>query len=187
MTKQKYKILEKIVLLIVGFLLTTVCGTYLQQRMWKNQWEIKKADINIAQKKEIFQHISSLLDRRLYRMRQFQWALQERFAETEREERRNEYREILYEWNENLNRNFALIDIHFGEELRDKFEHEIGYQFIKTGKEIELLYRKKINGEKVDITQIDEVLNSMHISIYHFTLEMLKKIQKNIDKGYQNI
>jgi hypothetical protein len=174
---------NKIILLILAFLLTTVCGTFLgayfQDRQWRNQWEVKKEELNVDQKKEIYEHISSLLDKRQYRMRQFLWALQERFDNDYVESRRREYREVLYEWNENLNRNFALLQMKFDEELRNVFEDEIGFCFIKAGESIEELYRKRMNEGKVDIAEVKSVesdLDDLHIKIYKFNLDMLSRI-----------
>ena len=69
---------DPIVLLVMGFLLTSVLGgglAYLfQQRAWRHQYKIQRQDLHHQQALKTFEELSSLLDQRLYRMRLIFWA-----------------------------------------------------------------------------------------------------------------
>jgi hypothetical protein len=66
---------EQITLLFAGFLLTTIAGGLLgaliQHRSWRYRWHTENAEKNISTSRELFQEISRLMDRRLYRLDQF--------------------------------------------------------------------------------------------------------------------
>lgn len=177
---------EKLVLLVLGFVLTSVLGgvvgSYFQYQSWENQWAIKRFDSQAERKTNTFKEISSLLDKRLFRSRQFLWALQGRFSDEQVVVRLGRYREIIELWNESLNSNLALIEIYFGKDLRNQFENEIGNSLITKGAAIEALYRKYQQNEDLDIKSVDESLNAINISIYHFNLSMLKSIEGDYKK-----
>jgi hypothetical protein len=92
------------------------------------------------------------------------------------------YREIIGHWNESLNSNLALIEIYFGKELRNQFENEIGKSLIVSGAEIEKLYRSFQDQENIDIKSVEEELNEINISVYHFNLGMLRLIDNDYGK-----
>jgi hypothetical protein len=66
---------KQLVLLVVGFVLTTVAGglvaAVLQHRSWRYKWDTENSEKNISTSRELFQEISRLMDRRLYRVDQF--------------------------------------------------------------------------------------------------------------------
>jgi hypothetical protein len=124
---------QQLLLLVAGFVLTSVAGGALgywfQHRAWAHQHEIQLRDEehqHEVQRREeehqralkTFEEVSQLLDRRLYRMRLLYWAAREVAAGTGDQERlasaRADYRAVLTEWNDNLNRNLALIETYFG-------------------------------------------------------------------------
>src|SRR5437868_13056518 len=142
---------NQIIILFVGFLLTTVVGGLLgyffQNRAWKHQNDAKIFDAERAAATKIFEDISSLMDKRLYRMRQLNWKLGSTATEIEIiEGHMNEYRQVLYEWNDNLNRNLALTLRYFGKEIRKDLEGIVYEEFKKIGSLLEKAYseRKKV-------------------------------------------
>jgi hypothetical protein len=65
--------------IVVGFLLTTVVGgllgVYLQRRSWSHQYNVQLAAAGRDRAVALFEELSRLLDRRLYRMRRLYWTL----------------------------------------------------------------------------------------------------------------
>ena len=119
-----------LLLLFVGFLLTSVLGGLLgylfQGRSWAHQHEVQRRDQERQQALRTFEEVSRLLDRRLYRMRRLYWAARSRALGTgdaaELAAAQAGYREVLFEWNDNLNRTLALVHTYFGGEVRKSAE-----------------------------------------------------------------
>ena len=111
------------------------------------------------------------MDRRLYLSRQLLWALE---ADSENiDDKLKDYREVLYEWNFSLNRNFALIEKYFGNEYRSRFDSKIH------GK-LRLLNTQLSEYRKGNISQLEtasKIADSVNVEIFHFNIQMLEKIQ----------
>jgi hypothetical protein len=111
--------------LVVGFLLTTVLGgllgTWLQQRTWKRQNDVQLRQDGLCRADDVCYSVSTLLDKRLYRMRRFYFALASDPELPERNERikvcLKEYDVVLYEWNDSLNLNLALMGAYLAKVL----------------------------------------------------------------------
>ena len=127
---------------MVGFVLTTVLGGLLgfwfQSRAWSHQHEAQQRDQEYDQALHTFEDVSTLLDKRLYRMRRLYWAAR-RNADT-RVDRdavsaaRDAYVEVLFTWNDNLNRNLALTQTYFGTATRLSLEHDILAEYAAIGR-----------------------------------------------------
>ena len=106
------------VLLVTGFLLSGVAGGFLgyffQQRAWAHQHEVQRADLQREQAQQTFEDLSTLMDRRLYRMRLVHSAARRQALSGGHAERLDravqDYRLVLRDWNDTLNRNLALIE-----------------------------------------------------------------------------
>jgi len=144
---------QQLLLLVVGFVLTSVAGGALgywfQRRAWAHQHEIQLRDEehqHEVQRREeehqraleTFEEVSQLLDRRLYRMRRLYWAARDMAAGRGGQERlataRADYRAVLAEWNDNLNRNLALIETYFGAPTRNVMSGQIYEGFAVSGR-----------------------------------------------------
>lgn len=70
----------------------------------------------------IFDEISRLMGKRLYRLRLVYWRLKCGHDGTgwpaEAAERFEEYPQVLYEWNDSISRNLALVQRYFGPAMR---------------------------------------------------------------------
>jgi Putative peptidoglycan binding domain len=129
-------------LLVVGFVLTTVLGGLLgfwfQSRAWSHQHEVQQRDQEYDQALRTFGDVSTLLDKRLYRMRRLYWAARRNaHARVDRgavSAARDEYVEVLYTWNDNLNRNLALTQTYFGTATRLSLEHDILAEYAALGR-----------------------------------------------------
>lgn len=79
--------LDSLVPLFVGFLLTTVIGGilgyYFQNRSWRHQNTAKVLETELQTALKVFDDISKLMDRRLYRMRLLFWRLSDHDADQE--------------------------------------------------------------------------------------------------------
>ncbi len=134
--------------LLLGFLLTTVVGgflgSYLQQRAWKHQNEAHLKEEELKRAGEVCESISQLLDKRLYRMRRLYFACQGYaqgiLAKEVLERRLKDYDEVLYEWNDKLNVNLALIGTYFGK-LAHAYLNFVYQSFKDTGNDLEEAYR----------------------------------------------
>ena len=114
--------------LFVGFVLTSVLGGLLgymfQNRAWKNQQKAQQREQDRQQALRTFEEVSQLLDKRLYRMRRLYWAARSRALgrgdKAELASALANYREVLVEWNDNLNRTLALVHTYFGSQIREQ-------------------------------------------------------------------
>ncbi|MEV0231209.1 hypothetical protein [Nonomuraea sp. NPDC050786] len=120
---------DQLVLLGLGFVLTTVLGGALgylfQRRAWAHQHKTQQREREREQASKVFEEVSSLLDKRLYRMRLVFWAAKRRASGGSNDqlaEARERYREVLLTWNDNLNRNSALTQAYFGAGARRRLE-----------------------------------------------------------------
>ncbi|HEU0299411.1 MAG TPA: hypothetical protein VFR37_08155 [Longimicrobium sp.] len=106
---------EKVALLMLGFVLTTVGGAliggYLQTRS-----RFK------AQQEQVFTEVARQMDLRSYRTEQLLNGLRGDVEYASLETRRREYRPALEEWNINRNRNSALIERYFGKNASECFD-----------------------------------------------------------------
>jgi hypothetical protein len=118
---------DEVVLLVVGFALTTVgggvLGYLLQNRSWSRQHEVTLALAERDAALRVFEELSSLMDARLYRMRRLEDALTHPPASADaRELALSQYREVLFRWNDSLNRNLARVETYFGRAVRTYLE-----------------------------------------------------------------
>ena len=119
-------------MIFFNFLLITVGGGCLTSfYQWlqdgrRIQSDKSQAEINIMEQRRtqattLFNEISPLIDTRLYNWRRLAWGLEDRIPEDSLKIRYNEYLEIFYAWNHNINKNRALICRFFGPQLGEQF------------------------------------------------------------------
>ena len=168
-----------IVVLFIVFFLTTIVGGYLSY-----SWQARSAEFQInAEKKryeiqaatKVFEKISSLMDKRLYRMRRINMGLGNKVDSEVMDIRWTHYRETLFEWNENLNRNLALTQIYFGQEARNILQHNIQTKFINLGRMLESGRVFKGGNNTYEKRQL--VADDLNNYIYTFDLMLIKNIQ----------
>jgi hypothetical protein len=108
--------------LLLGFLFTTVfgglLGWWLQSRSWAHQNRVRLLEVERGEASKVFDEVSRLMDKRLYRMMKLHWTLKRGASEEDVKQHLQEYREVLYEWNDALNRNLALTEAYFGPKIR---------------------------------------------------------------------
>jgi hypothetical protein len=97
----------------------------------------------LTEAQTVFDEVSRLLDRRLYRTRQLLWSFD--YAADRRQQCLTDYRTIITEWNDNINRILAMLAIHFSIELRNVIDNQIGAQFRAIGRSLEQAIRNDPN------------------------------------------
>jgi hypothetical protein len=145
---------DEVVVLFVGFVLTTVVGgllgTYFQRRTWDHQHAAQLYEQELERASQSCYSLSVLLDRRLYRMVRLQRAIagcqDSAFTRENVEARMRAYEEVLFEWNDALNGNLAVVGTYFGEPGRRFLDDEIYESFAASGACLESAYRALING-----------------------------------------
>jgi hypothetical protein len=169
---------HELLLLLLGFFLTTIAGGYLahkyQERAWEHELAAKRYDARLEAASRSFDEISRLLDRRLYRARTLLWAYKGDESAQEIQLRRNEYREVVEEWNGSLNRNLIFVERYFGQSLRGELEGEISDGFRNIHNALDA-YRKSPDPSKIQ--DIEAKINAFNPVIYGFNLTMLEHIQ----------
>ena len=179
---------DQLVTIVVGFALTTVVGgllgAWFQRRTWDHQNERTLSEADRGHATQVCRELSHLMDKRLYRMRQLNWALTaEPVDESRAEASMQDYRAVLYEWNDTLNRNLAAAEIQFGVELREQLEREIYEGFRAAGARLEASYKRLLGPYRSDADEpsrgtLERDLDQLRESIYDLGVTMLRRIRE---------
>jgi hypothetical protein len=167
-----------VVLLLLGFVLTTLVGGVLSRNWQRTDAEIQRAGVDRRLEREaatsVFEELSRMMDKRLYRMRRVQEASPGSNPESAR--RWQAYQESLFEWNENLNRNLALTQRYFGDRARYILESDIQGGFRHLGA---LLEGRGFPDSAVNRSQYRQnVADSVNNLIYRFDVALISAIQR---------
>ena len=171
------------VMLLLGFLLTTLGGGYLsyewQSRAASYERVADQRRLELQAASRVFEELSRLLDTRLYRMRRLHTGI----ADPDRTSgtlttRWDAYREALFAWNENLNRNLALTQRYFGNEARDKLENQIAEGFRELGSLLEGSgYPAGLEGRMERYHHRQEIADRVNNQVYDFDIMLIESIQ----------
>lgn len=163
---------DQVLLLLLGFVLTTGLGGLLgylfQRRAWSHQHEVQRRSAEREAAASALNELSSLLDKRRYRMLLVYW----RLDWDDREELDlavSSYRVVLEEWNDGLNRRLALVATHFGSKL--KRELDVLYEeYRQAGQLLEKAIRERRGGgAPKDRSQLVKLLEGLNLRNYSFT------------------
>ena len=162
---------DQVALLMLGFVLTTVLGGLLgyvfQRRAWSHQFEVQRRSAERQAAASALYELSSLLDKRRYRMLLVYWRL-DRHDHDELEDAVTAYRAVLEEWNDGLNRRLALVATHFGSELRRELD-ALYEEYREAGRLLEQAIRERRDGEPAtDRTALAELLERLNLRNYSF-------------------
>jgi hypothetical protein len=174
-----------LILLLAGFVLTTVLGGglgyFFQHRSWAHQHETVRAEQERQQALKVFEDVSSLLDKRLYRMRRLYWAAKSAAEGGDAatvQVALDHYRESLEVWNDNLNRNLALVHTYFGLGARKRLELDVYEHFAAIGRSLEAFVRVvSARAKDVEIPPLGKRLSGLGHRIYLLNLHMLELLQ----------
>jgi len=172
---------NEFLLLLTGFALTTVAGgllgSWLQARAWRRQESERLKQLQLEAAKVFYEELSRLLDRRLHRMRQLDGWLERQDQAAEIDRMLTRYREVLDEWNDNLNRNLALAIRYFGPTTHAILE-DLYEKFSASGTRIESRVREYKNDAKTSSVPVTTNLRKLDLVIYELNLEMIKALQR---------
>lgn len=174
---------DQLVVLTVGFLLTGVLGGalgYLFQRgVWMHQHAVESRDEVRRQAMKTFEEVSSLLDRRLYRMRRVYWMAKRRAeggAADQLPAALDDYREVLLVWNDNLNRVLALVNTYFGGTVRRQLETDVYERYAAVGRALEQFVRQVSAGTAATVPPLGRRLDTLSHHVYQLNSRMLALI-----------
>jgi hypothetical protein len=178
-------VLDQLLLLFAGFVLTTVLGGGLgylfQRRSWAHQHETVRAEQELQQAMKVFEEVSGLLDKRLYRMRRLYWAAKGAARDQESAALAaplDDYRETLEVWNDNLNRNLALVHAYFGRGARRRLELELYEEYAAIGRALEDFVRAvSVAAEDIEVPPLGRRLSHLGHRVYLFNLYMLELLR----------
>lgn len=176
-----------------GFILTTVVGGWwasrLQERSWDRQNRLRLEEEDRKRAAEVCRDLSGLLDKRLYRMRRLYWAIEGLAAGTVEESvlqgRRKDYDDVLYEWNDTLNTNLAVIGSHFGEAARAYLDL-LYDDFRRVGRELERGLQAALRGDQLHGFQdLDSEFEgsdqrTLNNSVYLLVLAMTSQLREGV-------
>lgn len=175
--------------IVVGFLLTSVLGgllgSWLQQRTWDHQRKATLTDRELEAADSVCQNISKLLDKRIYRMLRLYYALRSAKgsdsadAKEVAKSRLQDYDSLLYEWNDQLNLNLALIGSYFGQAARDWLHYEVFELCQTVGSELEVFYRHVINDAPLtaNVDDIESHLSILNEQVYRLGVFMMTQLR----------
>lgn len=161
-------ILTSIIIGAMGSLI----GVYLQDRSWEKQYKLSLIENDRRMAEEIFSEISRLMDSRIYKTRLL---LNAKYNKGDYLLSLQKYSAHLVDWNENLNRNVALIKYYFGNNASDFFYNDIHLALREICSRIQN-YREIDNAT---YKTISKELDNINNSICEMDSIMLNLIQQN--------
>lgn len=185
--------MAQVVSIAIGFVLTTVMGGWwasrLQERSWDRQNRLRLEEEERERAGEVCRELSVLLDKRLYRMRRLYWAISRHAQGSVEpallEARRKDYDDILYQWNDALNTNLAVVGSHFGEGAR-MYLDGIYEHFRRVGNRLEQGLQAVRRGEDLsDFERLDGEFEgrdpgSLNSSVYHLVFTMMSQLRDGL-------
>ena len=87
-----------------------------------------------------------------------------------------DYVAVLYDWNDNINRNLALLQRYFGQGMRDRLDNEVGVLQRELGGELESFFYGRSRLADAG-NSIEERFTRLAGLIYHFNVDMITSIQ----------
>lgn len=165
-----------LVLLLLGFLLTVVIGGGLTQLWQEKSQDFERQAESLRMERAaatgLFEDLSRVMDRRLYHMRRLHWGIESDLKQEDLNIRWENYRQALFSWNENLNRNLSLAARYFGEQTRARLEGDIGSRFRGLGELLQTTpYSAKVQEE------FEREADALNTAIYDFNVDLIKAIQ----------
>lgn len=173
---------HQLLLVFVGFALTTVAGGFLgyslQRRAWREQERARLSQTEREAAKAFFEDLSRVFDRRLHRMRQLDAWLVPSSEADDVERALARYREAVDEWNDNLNRILALAQRYFGKNLRDHLDYGVMTRFVKAGARLQdRVAEYRADGEPSS-PSVKPELEALAREVYSLNVQLIEQIQR---------
>ncbi len=168
-----------VVLLLLGFLLTSVIGGFLsfwyQARAWEREDSAKRHQEQLTRASAVYEEVSRLMDKRLFRLRTLEGALEQGATNEEIAAARQAYRSVVTEWNESLNRNLVLTEMYFGSDARREFEVNItgGFRSLQAQ-----AIKTVADPTRDNIAALQSGANEINPHLYLFNQMLLVQLQR---------
>jgi type II secretory pathway pseudopilin PulG len=173
---------ENLVVLLAGFVLTSIAGGFLgyrfQQRAWQEQERVRLLQSEREAARTFFEELSRVFDRRLHRMRELDSRLARSADPQEVQRSLDRYRTAVDEWNDNLNRMLALAQRYFGQEMRDRLDYGLMTRFVKAGQRLEVRVREHRADGETSSTSIGNELDAIASEVYILNVRLIEAIQR---------
>lgn len=167
---------SNLIQLFFGFALTTVVGgllaSFLQTRLWRHQWAAQRANQASEAAKALFEDVSGIMDKRLFRLSQLQLWMRRGDA-TRLAAAMTDYREVLREWNDSINRDLSLLQFYFGTEVRKKFDFGVGLKFVQIGALAEEMFRALPTKSEEQDRRLSDQIEGLRSDVYQYNLKLL--------------
>ncbi len=127
------------------------------------------------------------MDKRLFRVDQLSvWI---RRADKERVQLSLEnYRSVMFDWNDNINRHLAMLQIYFGNDIREEFDFRVGAKFVTAGAGVEAIYRDFIGERDTGDSHsgVRTLVDELRAEVYQYNLLLLNHIEvhKRVQKTH---
>lgn len=165
---------QEIVLLALGFILTTIVGGFLtdrvQRRAWLQQHQIQYCETEQEIRTKGSAQLTDRMDTRLLRMRELAWALERAKTLKDVEQERKLNREARDEWSSRVNSTLAFIQVYFGPDdynRLDDLNNRFGDLFAKFNP---IFDSGRPNPKAAQ--EIEEAIDAFNPKVYAFDLAM---------------
>lgn len=179
---------QQLLLLLAGFVLTTVLGGLLgywfQSRAWAHQHDVQRRDEERQQALKTFEEVSLLLDRRLYRMRRLYWAARRKARDigdaAGLTSAQDDYIEVLTDWNDKLNHTLAIVETYFGSQTRTMLEDDVYEEFTAAGRGLEEVVRMVLaaGDERIEVPAFGYRVTRLSHRVYELNVQMLRLLEE---------
>jgi hypothetical protein len=167
--------------------LTGWFGNYLTDKFRretaKTEFEVAAMQSDISRSMQFFEDVSRMMDKRLFRMRRLHDTFVAGVDPDASRERLIDYRTVLIEWNDNINRYRSLFSLHFttyaasneatGHFCANSFE-ALAADFANAHTELQKLINKREDGSA---KRLEVMLDGLNICVYALDEFMLRRIE----------
>jgi hypothetical protein len=170
-----------VIMLVLGFVLTTVVGGSLTHIYELSQEHQRVNEQRRAEATKLFEDLSRLMDTRIYKWRQVAWAVEDGKSASEIWKKYDDYQQILFEWSSSVNRNRALLCRYFGPDAGTAFETKIMPGF----RNIQETLRKRLETNAVSrkVTFSREALAYCADPLSHLIYQLNNRLAESIRSG----
>jgi hypothetical protein len=176
---------NELVLLLLGFLLTSVVGGLIGERFQRRSWEhehlVQQCEAEQDRRAKRFEAISDLMDKRLLRMRKLAWKLEQAHQLSDVKQERKENIEARDEWATQLNSNIDFVRNNLGTEAGDTLQNTIADGFRNIHEKFNDLF-KTGKLDKKAAEAIEEDINNFNPTVYFFDVKARDMIAGQLPK-----
>jgi hypothetical protein len=176
---------QEIVLLLLGFVLTSIVGgavgAWFQKRSWTHEHLVQICESERDTRTKGLANLSDLMDKRLLRMRQLAWKVESAHSVADFDQERRNNNDLRDEWSTRLNSNLAFVETYFGNDARNTLEQDITGGFRQIHEEFNDLF-KSGKLDKDSVKKIESDIDALNPKVYLFDISMEEIINDRASK-----